>query len=411
MPSVALVFVFVAFIGSFVLAQSPVHLRVGLRGDPQVWYELIESFHQAHPDIIIEHVEQVDWNMDKIILQELAGQPFDVVYAVIEQAWSLVDQDLLMPLNDFMARDTDPEWHEYLDDVHPNLMQTWQKDGLQYYLPYEWNNMVMYYNTKLYDEAGLAFPARNWTWDDFLANAQRLHKRVGDEVTVDGFSCTWYNPFGFAPWIYTAGGRILDDSWTESTMNDPRVLESVEFVRSLMWEHEVLGLGCPRIPETGFVGMWGAGRWVLYWYQLNDFHDYDIQVWPQHPTHGEEATVLGGGAHAISAASPNKEAAWTFIKWLNSPEIIDYWTRIGDSNPSRASVAMSDAVLGMPPKSAMLYYDALNNAIPVPAPPAYMELERIFNEELHRVWHGEISSREAVEQIHSLINIELSRNN
>lgn len=399
----------VACLGAPALAQEPVRLRVGLRGDPQVWHDLIPQFHQAHPGIVVEHIEQVDWNMDKVILAELSGQPYDVVYTVIEQAWALAEAGIVMPLDRIMA--TDPEWvNEYVADVHPNLMRMWQQNGVQYYLPYEWNNMVMYYNPRLFDEAGLMYPGANWTWDEFLANAKQLTRRGPDgERLIDGYSCTWYNPFGFGPWIYSAGGQILNDSWTGSALNDPRVVEAVEFTRDLIHTEGVLNLGCDSIPETGRVGMWPAGRWVLYWYEeVNNFHDYDIQTWPVKERH---ATTLGGGGHAISVNSRNQEAAWTFMKWLNSPEIITYWTRIGDSSPSRASVATSDEILALPPANGMLYYEALDYATPVPAPPSYPEIEQVFHETLHRVWFGEISSREAVDEMHRLINVHLEAAN
>ena len=389
-------------------AQEQVRLKVGLRGDVNVWWELIEDFHKKHPGIVIDHIEQVDWQMDKIIMYEVAGDPLDVVYTVIEQAWALADQGIIMPLDELMARDTSAEWAEFVDDVHINLWLMWQKDGKQYYIPYEWNNMVMYYNPKLFDESGLSYPAPGWTWDEFLANAQRLQRWNGDQKLIDGYACTINNPFGFGPWIYTTGARVLNSDWTASTMNDPRVIEAVRFVRSLFLDYEVAEVHCPRIPETGFVGMWGAGRWVLYWYDLNQFNDFDITTWPVHPVYGEEGTSLGGGGHAISAASRHKEAAWEFIKWLNSPEVIDYWTRIGDSVPSRASIAMTDAVLGKP-TNAMLYYQALDHAVPVPAPAQYMEIDQAFIQELLAVWDGQISPEEAVQRIHERINVALSR--
>lgn len=395
-------------LGQAAAAQEPVRLKVGLRGDPAIWWELVEGFHKEHPDIVIDHIEQVDWVMDKIIMYEVAGDPLDVVYSVIEQAWALQDQGIIMPLDELMARDTSPEWAEFVADVHPNLWRMWQRDGKQYYIPYEWNNMVMYYNPKLFDEAGLAYPTPGWTWDEFLADAQRLQRWDGDQKTVDGYACTINNPFGFGPWIYTTGARVLNSDWTASTMNDPRVVEAVRFVRSLFLDYEVAEVHCPRIPETGFVGMWGAGRWVLYWYDLNKFYDYDITTWPVHPEYRAEGTSLGGGGHAISARSRHKEAAWEFIKWLNSREIVDYWTRKGDSNPSRASVAMSDAVLGKP-ANAMLYYKALDHAVPVPAPPAYMEIDAAFIQELLAVWDGLISPEEAVQRIHERINVALRR--
>lgn len=387
-----------------VAAQEPVKLRVGLRGDPEHWHKLLPGFQASHPGIVVDTVEQVDWNMDKVIMAEVAGQPYDVVYAVIEQAWALVDEGMLVPLNSFMARDDDPALEEFVEDVHPSLMEIWQSQGQQYYLPFEWNNMLMYYNTARYDEFGIPYPDRNWTWDDFVKNAKRLTVRDSEgTITLHGYGGFWWNPFGIAPWIFSSGGRILNDAWTESTMNDPKVIEAIDFLQDLFLEDEVLALDSPA-PESGDLAMWGAGRWPIQWYRQNEFDDYDIQLWPQER---EQMTVLGGGGHAISASSQNRDAAWAFIKWINSKEVVDYWTRIGDSNPSRRSVAMSDAVLGMPPPSGILYYEALDGIRSVPAPPQYPEIARIFDQQLAAVWSGEVSPKAAVEEMHRLINLAL----
>lgn len=393
--------------GAVAQAEEPVRLRVGLRGDPQVWVEdLIPKFHEQHPDIIIDFVDGIDWNLDKIILAEIAGQPYDVIYSVIETAWAIAEQGLIMPLDSFL--ENDPWANDYLYDVHPTLLDMWRKDGHQYYLPFEWNNVIMYYNPRLFDEAGLVLPDQNWTWDDFLTNANALTVYNPDGTTaVDGYACMMSNPWGFGPWIYSAGGQILSDDWTESALNDPRVVEAFDFVRSLVFEHQSAKVECDPIPETGNVGMWPGGRNTLYWYvHVNTyFTDYDIQFWPQNQ---RQATTLGGGGYSISASSPNKDAAWTFIKWLNSPEVVEYWALLGAS-PSRTSVAMSDVVLSMPPDNHVLYFEALNHSIPVPTPVNYPEIDDIFNEAVHRVWSGEMAPEAAIEEAHRLINSALRR--
>lgn len=402
---VVLAAVLVMVMSAALSAQEPVRLRVGLRGDPQVWVEqLIPKFHEQHPDIIIEQVDAIDWNMDKIILAEVSGQPYDVIYSVIETAWAIAEQGLVMPLDSFL--ESDPWADEFLEDVHPTLLEMWRKDGKQYYLPFEWNNVIMYYNPRLFNEAGLALPHRDWTWDEFLNAARTITVHNPDGTTaVDGYACMIASPWGFGPWILSAGGQILNDTWTESALNDSRVIEAFDFVRELIFEHQAGKVGCDPIPETGRVGMWPGGRNTLYWYVYVNtyFTDYDIQFWPKKE---RQATTLGGGGYSISPSSPHKEAAWTFIKWLNSPEVVEYWALLGAA-PSRTSVAMSSTILGMPPENHILYFEALNHSFPVPTPVNYPEIDRAFTEAVHRVWSGEMSPEAALQEAHRLINAAL----
>ncbi len=397
-----------ASLGAFA-QDEVVELKVGVVGDLNMWIdELIPDFHARNPNIRISMVDNTGWNMEKVISAHLAGDPFDVVVAVIEQASAIVDLGLLQPLDSFMERDTDPEFAEFMADVDSTIMNIFNYNGSQYYLPFEWNQMMMYYNPRLYEEAGLAAPTSDWTWQDFLQNARALTRDVSGDGQPDvyGYGQFFWNPFGFSPWILTSGGRILDESWSESTMNDPAVYEAVDFVRSLIWDHNVLpgpaiSGNYTALDET--IAMWGAGRWPAAGYQNAGFENYDVQLWPRHR---DQRTVWGGGAHGISSVTAHPEEAWEFVKWVNSFFVVDHVTRLGTSMPSRRSVALSDAISD--PPNRHLYYEALNGIVTVPAPPEYPDLHTVFEGELRKVWDGEASPGSAVEEIHRQFNLILS---
>jgi ABC-type glycerol-3-phosphate transport system substrate-binding protein len=189
-------------------------------------------------------------------------------------------------------------------------------------------------------------------------------------------------------------------------MQDPRVLEAVDFVRGLMWDHNVLlnptGDTSSYTVLSETVGMWGAGRWPANSYQQNEFETYDIQHWPRNR---DQRTVWGGGAHGISSVTQHPEEAWEFIKWVNSVYVVDHVTRLGTSMPSRRSVALSDAISH--PPSAAVYYEALEGIVAVPSPPEYPQLHSTFIEELAKVWRAEVDPGTAVEEIHRRFNVIL----
>ena len=37
------------------------------------------------------------------------------------------------------------------------------------------DNLALVYNTKLFDEAGVAYPTDQWTWDDFRNAAKKIN--------------------------------------------------------------------------------------------------------------------------------------------------------------------------------------------------------------------------------------------
>jgi multiple sugar transport system substrate-binding protein len=47
-------------------------------------------------------------------------------------------------------------------------------DGNLFYLPYEQSIHAVYFNKKIFDDAGVPYPKAPWTWDDYVATAKKL---------------------------------------------------------------------------------------------------------------------------------------------------------------------------------------------------------------------------------------------
>ena len=52
----------------------------------------------------------------------------------------------------------DDSSRELTDDVHPELIAPFNIGGKTWYIPHSWNNMVIYYNTKMFADAGVDPP-------------------------------------------------------------------------------------------------------------------------------------------------------------------------------------------------------------------------------------------------------------
>ena len=70
----------------------------------------------------------------------------------------LTNKNILVPLDPFL--EADPEAQQLLmDDVHVTLREMLQVDGKQMEYPFSWNNMILYYNTAIFEEEGVDPPA------------------------------------------------------------------------------------------------------------------------------------------------------------------------------------------------------------------------------------------------------------
>ncbi len=310
--------------------------------DKQVYADAHERFNEVYPNVeIVDNFTPVStWSeySNKIVTQVAGGQAPDIINIAIEGAKLLISKNLLISLDDIMAGD--PGSSELMDDVHPELIAPFIVDGKTWLIPHSWNNMVIYYNTKIFEEAGLEPPKADWTWDDFLDTAKTLTTGSGDNK-VFGFAIPYFN-FGLHGWWLTNDTYQLNEEWTESNLDDPKMTEAVQFVHDLVHVHGVSpaveGTDNNNLFVSGRVAMGGWGHWPIQGFYANDFNDFDVVYWPQNKA---QKTVFGVGGWGISPETPHAELSWELIKELTSQETIQATADVGVAIPARRSVAES----------------------------------------------------------------------
>ena len=239
----------------------------------------------------------------------------DIIAIAIEGTRETIFEDLVLPMDDAIA--ADEELQAIVDEVEPVLHNALKgADGQTYYFTREWNNMIIHYNPVKFEEAGLDPPAEDWTWEDFLETASILTTGEGGDKQF-GFAIPFFN-FGLTPWWHTNGTATLDRAdWSQSNLDDPKMLESVKFVHSLVHEHGVApsveGVNPYELFPAGTIAMTGAGRWPFDTYVTTGYKDVDITPWPR-KTHG--TTVFGSGGWAVSKTTENVPLALELIKDL-----------------------------------------------------------------------------------------------
>jgi multiple sugar transport system substrate-binding protein len=119
-----------------------------------------------------------DGYSDTLLTRIAGGEQIDVIMIAIEGLRLLTAKKVLVPLDDFLAADQ-PAKDILENDVHVTLREMLQVDGKQFEYPFSWNNMVMYYNTAIFEEEGLDPPSNDWTWDDFLETCMKVANVTG----------------------------------------------------------------------------------------------------------------------------------------------------------------------------------------------------------------------------------------
>src|SRR5262249_48940755 len=149
-------------------------------------------------------------------------------------------------------------------------------------------------------------------------------------------------------WLLTNGASTLDADWAHPTYNSPAAIEAATFVKSLL----DAGLA-PKLGGTfdaasqlskGKLAVLGGGRWPTLDIRRPKLADkVRILNWP---TKSGKGSPIGWDGWPILSASANKDAAWTFIKWMMSNDASEFYAKVGGTNiPALNSVAKSSAFL------------------------------------------------------------------
>jgi multiple sugar transport system substrate-binding protein len=384
---------------TFIFWENNVNARAG-------WEGHVSRFNEQFPNVTVNLIG-VPGEAWSDYLQGTAtliagGEAPDIIWVATEGVRFLVDLDLIMPLDDMIAQEGEA-LQPYLDDIAPALLDSFRVDGSLYFLPFSWNNMVIYYNKSMFDAAGLEYPSDDWTRDDFLAAAQALTADTDGDGNNDqfGFSGSGGGIFTTIPWVLANGTNIVADDFCAPNVTDPGVIDAIQFLYDMTYVHEVAPVPGAVADTTlqfiaGNIGMIQGGRWPIIQLYAEGFDGFDIVPWPGNP---EQTTIYGVDGFGIFRSSQNVPAAWEFLKYMSSAEVQELLVGTEESPlgniPALRSVA--DQISAYPPENYEIFYGSLDgNMVLVPSPPRFNELESIFMRYYNQVMADEISVEDAM---------------
>ena len=315
-------------------------------GQLPAYQQCAADFEAAHPDIHIT-IEQMSWDVywGRLLMAFVSDSAPDVFVDHSSKYGQYVSRGLIEPLDDLVARDG-PDLGQYVEGT----ARLWVgPDGRRYGLPKDFDAIGIFYNADMAAEAGIT-PERmrqlTWnasdggTYEDVIAHltVDRNGTR-GDEPGFDKNAVAVYGlglsddvgaGAGQTQWsMYAAstGWRHTDrELWgTRFTYDDPRFQDTIRWWRGLIEKgympplEQTLGGSLSQQLQAGRYAMITEGSW-----NINTFAKLGGITLATAPTpigpSGERATMTNSLADSISAGSPNKGAAWKWVRYLASPE-------------------------------------------------------------------------------------------
>jgi multiple sugar transport system permease protein len=200
--------------------------------------EALAAFRERYPDIQVLYEPSPGRQYEEKILTGLAADaPPDVFLLDSKLIPTFTNKNVLMDLEPFIGRlgiDT-AQWF-------PNILDIARRGSALYALPKGFSPLVIYYNKKLFQEAGIPFPDSGWTWNDYLRIATTLTRTPGGSGTPEQYGTAFTNYyFMWIPWVWSGGGDVVSPDGVRASgyLNSPRTMAALEFLIGLRRTHRV----------------------------------------------------------------------------------------------------------------------------------------------------------------------------
>jgi multiple sugar transport system substrate-binding protein len=347
---------------------------------------------------------------DKLITQIAGGEQLDVLMIAIEGIALLGVKDILADLTTFMAAAPDIQ-KMVTDDIAPSLTDMLKYKGKLLEIPFSWNNMVMFYNTKIIKEKGITMPMHQ-TWDDFVGWAQEVANVKGEATDRYAYNFWSSGTFGWLSWLYMNDGQgFLTDDWTDSNLNNPKVAETIQFMADLVLKYKVAPnpAGWDEGGQflAGNVVSRTCGHWCIQGLLENNFTDYDL-VYQPHKS-GNITTVAGTDGWGVTSKTKYPDQAFQVAAALSGPKPSLEMVKMGGNIPALRSISEKPEFATYGPANTKIFYESLDGAKSLQAPVNFNIIEPVLDRNFASIWTGEVSVEAGLAQAHKELQAEMDK--
>jgi multiple sugar transport system substrate-binding protein len=285
---------------------------------------IIDEYNATHPGVKVIQQPQPFADYEAKVMQAVRnGTGPDFISTFPTVAANYIDDGLIVNLSEYLD---DPQigipgFKDLLSEgVYQEITQ-W--DGNVYMIPGSVGGEVFYYNKTLFDSLGLAVPT---TWDELETTARTITAETGKpafgfDSEIDGFQVL----------IMQNGSSYIDPETMTVQYNNPVAVEQLEWFCGLVQEGVFRLVGEDMYFSNPFGSQAVAsyiGSPAGYGFvesAVADQFEFDVAPIPQGGTR-EYISSWGGGYIIFKTTEAKQRAAYEFIKYVNSPEVLASWS-------------------------------------------------------------------------------------
>jgi multiple sugar transport system substrate-binding protein len=299
---------------------------------------------------IVHEAQPADY-YTKIQTNLAGGTAADLIWLSQEYIAGYADKGVLLDISDYLKKDSRSAAN--LDDYFPDVLQTAQYQGKTFGLPWVAQPVVLYYNPKMFADAGVQTPTDKWTWDDFKTAAEKLTKDTNGDGKPDQFGTAFNSWPPIQMFIWQAGGEVISSDRKTSPIDSAEALAGVQFYKDIIYNTKYAA-SQDIIKEQGFSELAKNGKVAMFFGgaadDLDTAHSVDarfavlnVALVPSGPKN--RTTFAWTASTVINAATKNPQAAYDAL--VDLTEGIDHWKIIA---PRKSLANVATIVASVPAK-------------------------------------------------------------
>ena len=293
------------------------------------------------------------------------------------------------------------------EDYLPSTWQGGTYQGKRYSIPLDVPQHLLYVNTKVLRDAGLAGPDGKpkvpTTRDEVLAMGKKITK--GDTF---GFSIGTTNPgrytWGFHNLLWQNGANVYASDLKRAGVAEPAALEVAEFWAGLATQHKIVppaNASCRDAFIANRLGMWIAGSW-----NFTGLRDAKVDFVAAPLPRLFKQPVVWAMPHQYTFPKvktvdrARREAAWTHVRWITD-HVADWTLKAGQVSASRKG--HTDPRVTADPVLRTLLAQAPNWQVGQ-STPKWVAAENVTRPVIESMYTGQRPAKAAMEDLAKQIN-------
>ncbi|ETD69209.1 ABC transporter substrate-binding protein [Pelistega indica] len=338
--------------------------------------KVIKHFNESQQDVEVRGIFTGDYDTTKMKAEAAvrAGQAPALVIMSANYTVDLAINDMISPMDELFKYSEDKvSANDFLEKnfwqpMHKNA----QYNGVTYAIPFHNSTPIMYYNKKLFQEAGIKEAPK--TWAELVDAAKKLtNTEKGQWGIMMPSTNNDYGGWILSALVHANGGQFNNPDYAgEVYYNSPTAKGALQFYKDLVFKHKVMPSGVLNSKQitAGFLSnkvgivLLSTGSLGFMKENAKDV-DFDVAFLPKKV---RNAVIIGGASLVTfkGISEEQKKAAYKFLTYLVSPEVNGSWSRFsGYFSPRKASYdtpEMKEYIASYPPAKTAL--DQLQYAHP-----------------------------------------------